>query len=80
MIARRIPWSEIEDADEEAVEVSSRPWRHGQYVTYVIELDGSHWRFEVPVHTHEGWQIEGDDVEAVQVSQIEKVVKVWEVV
>ncbi len=80
MITRRFLWSTIEDAEEEAVEVSSRPWRHGRHVTYVIALDGAHWRFEVPYHTQEGWQTVGDGVEAVQVHQVDKVVKVWEAV
>lgn len=74
----RIPWSAIEDADDEAIEIRGREWRHGRHVTYVIALDGAHWMFEVPVHTQEGWQTDGDDVEAVQVHQVEKTIKIWE--
>ncbi len=72
---REFTESELEDLDPE--EISSAPWRHGRMVTYVAELDGQHWQFDVQVHHEEGWQEYGP-ITATLVRQVDKTVKVWE--
>lgn len=68
---------ELDELVEKADEIASRPWRHGRHVTYVVEADGAHWRFEVPEHHDEGWQADGG-VTAVKVAQFPRTVLVWE--
>lgn len=75
MNKRTFTIAELEDADYD--EVATEPWRHGTRETIVAHVDGKHWRFVVRVHHDEGWQDEGP-IEATEVHQAERVVKVWE--
>lgn len=70
-------FTEDELEELEPMRIAVEPWKHGTRETFVVELDGAHWRFTVPVHHSEGWQI-ADKVQATQVRQVELVVLAWE--
>jgi hypothetical protein len=77
-VSIRIPESEIWDAIEDGTRVATSAWRWGTNETYVVEREpGRFYRFMVQVHAQEGLQTNGP-VLAVEVREVEKVVKVWE--
>jgi hypothetical protein len=57
--------------------VNESSWRWGTHNTYVFEHEGKNWQTTIEVHCQDGWQIYGS-IDAVEVHQVEKTVKVWE--
>ena len=51
-------------------------YRHGTFETYVVPYEGKFYEFTVSCHHSEGLEIWGD-VEAIEVKQVEKIVKQW---
>lgn len=69
-------WEDLMEALEDAEPVSTSNWRHGTTNTYVIKLDGGHWRTSVNVHHSEGWELDyGLDFE--EVEPVEVTVTKW---
>jgi hypothetical protein len=76
MNKRTFTAEEIEDA--ELTMVACSPWRHGTTQTLVFAHEDKHWRIIVNFHHSEGWQIyDEENIEAVEVIEIDRQVKVW---
>lgn len=71
---------DVYEAIYDGQRIATESWRWGTTETYVYEREpGRFYRFTVQMHSQDGLQIFGP-VTATEVRQVEKVVKVWEVV